>query len=74
MSREYTNKIIELCEQGMLDWEDVARECMQYMSEDQVEDMATSNEWVDDDDEDEEEYDDGMMNESDPPEIAERGW
>ena len=36
--------------------------------------MATSNEWVDDDDEDEDEYDDGMMNESDPPEIAERGW
>ena len=45
MAREYTGKVIDLCENMVLDWETVARECMARMSEDEVEDMAVECEW-----------------------------
>lgn len=47
--RSATNKIIELAENGILDWETIARECLQEMSEDDVADMANTCEWLDED-------------------------
>lgn len=42
-----TAKVLELAEQGVLDWETIAREALQYMSEDDVADMASSCGWLD---------------------------
>ena len=56
MARDATCELIEMAENGMIAWESIARECLQYMSEDEVRDMAESNDWIDleDDEEDEE--------------------
>ena len=40
--RTYTNKLIELAEEGVITWEQLARECLAYMSEAEAEDVATS--------------------------------
>lgn len=44
-SRQATRHVIELAESGMLTWEQVARDCMNYMSEDEVADMARGNDY-----------------------------
>lgn len=46
-TRAATNKIIEMCEEGVLSWETVAREALQEMSEDDVIDMANTCDWFD---------------------------
>ena len=46
MPRKVTNKLIELVEDGALSWEAVARAALCYMSEDDVADMARSNELI----------------------------
>ena len=57
MSRVATNHLIDLAIEGVLDWESIARECLAYMSEDEVRDMVEGiTEYLfsnDDDDEDE---------------------
>ena len=53
--RKATNKVIELAEAGVLSWETIARAALDYMSEDEVADMAQCNEFIDDEFEDEEE-------------------
>lgn len=63
--REITNKILEAMEQGTLDYETVARAGLAYLSEDQVEDMARSNDWMflfedEADDEDDDELEDDL--------------
>lgn len=45
-ARKATCATIDLCEGGSLSWETVARECLSYMSEADVEDMATTAEWI----------------------------
>ena len=45
-------KLIDLAESGVLDWETIAREALQFMSEDDVEDMANGAGWLDDIEED----------------------
>jgi hypothetical protein len=45
-----------MCEYGMVSWETLARECLQYMSEDDVQDM--SHVFTADFADDEEDYDD----------------
>ncbi len=45
---KYARKLIGLVEDGCLDWEMVARECIQRMSEDEVEDMVRECDWDDD--------------------------
>ena len=55
--RTATNKVIELAENGILDWETIARECLQNMSEDDVADMASTCNWLDDDDDENDEND-----------------
>lgn len=47
--RNYTTKLLDDCEMGVISWESVARECLSYMSEDDVKDMAVSAGFIDDD-------------------------
>lgn len=46
MSRETTNKLLEMVDEGVLDARTLALACLKYMSEDDVEDMAKANEFV----------------------------
>lgn len=56
MTRKYTNKLLEMLEEGLLNKDDVIMACVKYMSEDEVKDMMQSNEFViESDDENEEE-------------------
>lgn len=57
MAREATNELIDMAENGAISWETIARECLQYMSEDEVRDMAESNDWIDDEEDSGEEGD-----------------
>ena len=45
MTRQATNKILELIEEGLLDKDTVIMACLKYMSEDEVADMAHANEF-----------------------------
>ena len=62
MARKVTNKLLEMMEEGALDPALLARLALGYMSEDDVRDMAESNELLEDedleDDEDEDEEED----------------
>jgi len=60
MSREYTSKLLELIEDGMLDRDTVIMACVKYMSEADVQDMMEINEFILEEDEDE---DDGQPDE-----------
>jgi hypothetical protein len=40
MPRKYTDNLLEMLEDGSISWEFIARECLCYMSEDDVEDMC----------------------------------
>lgn len=44
MSREATNRILEMVEEGLLDKDTLIMACLKYMSEDDVADMARMNE------------------------------
>lgn len=55
MAREATCKLIEMAENCEISWETIARECLQYMSEDEVRDMAESNDWINSEDDEEDE-------------------
>jgi len=46
MSREATNKLYELAEEGVVSWESIAKACLGYMSEVDVKDMAECNEFI----------------------------
>ena len=50
--RKATNKVIDLAEEGVLSWEAIARAALNYMSEDDVKDMAEYNEFIEDEFED----------------------
>lgn len=60
LSREYTNRLLEMVDEGLLDRDTVIMACVKYMSEDDVRDMMESNEFITDIDEDEDEEDDPM--------------
>lgn len=46
MPREYTCKLLKLAEEGVVNWEGIARECLNRMSEDDVKDMAIEMDWL----------------------------
>ena len=50
--RKATNKVIEMAEEGVLSWETIARAALDYMSEDEVADMARCNDFIEDEEED----------------------
>ena len=56
MSREATNKLIEMIEEELIDPKDVVMMCLKYMSEDDVKDMCDINEvfWIYEEDEEDE--------------------
>lgn len=59
--RAATTKLIDMAQAGTIEWEDIARAAMAYMSEKQVADMARVNEFFVDDqhhDFDDDVYDD----------------
>lgn len=61
MSQNITSKLIEMAEEGAINWQGIARECLARMSEDDVADMVREMEWDDsweDDEEEEEEVED----------------
>lgn len=60
MSREYTSKLLDMIEDGLLDRDTVIMACIKYMSESDVQDMMEINEFIDEQDEDE---DDGQPTE-----------
>jgi hypothetical protein len=47
MSREYTNKLLEMVEDGIVDKDYVILACLCYMSESEVEDMMRANDLID---------------------------
>ena len=53
MTREYTNKLLEMVEEGLLDRDSVIMACVKYMSEDEVKDMMECNEFIEDENEEE---------------------
>ena len=44
MSREQTNRLLEMIDEGLLDARQVVLMCVKYMSEDEVADMLDVNE------------------------------
>lgn len=52
--REFTNKILEAVEEGLLDKDQVIMACLKYMSEDDVKGMAEANCFFEDEEEGEE--------------------
>ena len=51
--REYTTKLLEMMDEGLITAESVAEMALAYMSEDDVKDMMRANDIVDEDEEDE---------------------
>ena len=58
MTCKYTDLLLEMIEDGLLDRDTVITACVLYMSEDQVQDMMESNRFIPEQFEDEEEEDD----------------
>ena len=46
MTRFYTNMLLEMIDDGILDRDDVITACVKYMSEDEVKDMMQCNEFI----------------------------
>ncbi len=55
-SRKTTNQLLDWAEQGVVDWETLARDCLNYMDEAEVSDMARVGGYFDSED-DEQAYD-----------------
>jgi len=55
MSRYYTNQLLEMIEEGILDKDTVINACLSYMSEAEVQDMMESNEFIEEEEEEEDE-------------------
>ena len=55
--RRYTNKLLELVDDGLLDKSNVILACVKWMSEDDVQSMMEANEFVRPDELDEEDED-----------------
>ena len=53
-SRPVTSELLDMAEQGMLDWETLARDALGWMSEDEVAEFARRNDYITEDEEDEE--------------------
>ena len=68
MTRQATNKILEMVEEGILDKDTVIMSCLKYMSEDDVADMAHANEFfINEEEEDDEDDWDGSNYPKDNP-------
>ena len=55
MPRQYTNKLYDMLDEGLIDKDLVITACLKYMSEDEVKDMMEANEFIQEEDEEEDE-------------------
>ncbi len=46
MTRQYTNQLLEMIENGLLDESTVLNACLSYMSESDVQDMMECNDFI----------------------------
>ena len=53
VSRPVTSELLDLAEQGVIDWESLARDALGWMSEDEVAEFARRNDYIRDNEEDE---------------------
>jgi len=51
-SRAYTCKLIEMAEEGLIDWESLARDALNWMSEHEVSEFARRNDYIRDEEDD----------------------
>jgi hypothetical protein len=51
VSRPVTNEVIDLAEQGVIDWESLARDALNWMSEEEVNQFAQHNGYIVNDEE-----------------------
>lgn len=58
MVRKYTNKLLEMVDEGLIDKDALIVACLKWMSEDDVREMAKANELILEDEKDEEDLDD----------------
>lgn len=58
MSREYTKKLLEMIENGLLDKDTVILALVNYMSETDIYDCMEANEFIEVDDEDDTDFED----------------
>ena len=59
VSRPVTSELLDLAEQGVIDWETLARDALGWMSEDEVAEFARRNDYIQDSDDDSyDEFDD----------------
>ncbi len=50
-SRPVTSELLDLAEQGVLDWETLARDALGWMSESEVAEFARRNDYIQEEDE-----------------------
>ncbi len=53
-SRPVTSELLDLAEQGVIDWESLARDALGWMSEAEVAEFARRNDYIQDTEEDDE--------------------
>jgi len=54
-SRPVTSELIDMAEQGLIDWETLARDALGWMSEAEVAEFARRNDYIQDESEEDEE-------------------
>jgi len=54
-SRPVTSELLDMAEQGMIDWETLARDALGWMSEAEVAEFARRNDYITDTEDDEDE-------------------
>ena len=54
MSRKYTNKLLQMVDDGIVDEDTIMLACLKYMSEHEVEDMMRVNDLLDEDEDEDE--------------------
>ena len=54
-SRPVTSELIDMAEQGLIDWETLARDSLGWMSEAEVAEFARRNDYIQDESEEDEE-------------------
>lgn len=52
--RQYTNQLIDMLDNGLIDHKTVVTACLNYMSEQEVQDMCEANEFITEEETDEE--------------------
>ena len=70
MTREYTTKLLQLVDDGVLSADTVMRACLNYMSEYDVEEMVSDNGFIEEDEESDDEDDDSDFDGDEDDKIA----